>query len=156
MQVHLKIKFMSYKTSVTINRNSESVFNAIIQSVQSWWGNTNDTVSKIGDEFTTSFDKTFWKFKISELKPNTRIVWNCIDARHIHTGYDRIEKEWIGTSVEWNLEQKSLNETLLNFTHNGLVQELNCYEICTPAWEMFVTQSLKSFIETGKGMPHLS
>ena len=113
-------------------------------------------MSKLDDEFTTSFDKTFWKFKILEFKPNSKIVWQCIDAKHIHTGFDGIEKEWIGTNVEWNLEEKSHNETILNFTHNGLVPELNCYEICYPAWERFVTQSLKSFVETGKGMPHLS
>mgnify|MGYP000350774575 FL=1 len=147
---------MSYSTSVSIEASSEAVFNAIAQSVQKWWGNTNSAVSKLGDEFTTSFDKTFWKFKILEFKPNSKIVWQCIDAKHIHTGFDGIEKEWIGTNVEWNLEEKSHNETILNFAHNGLVPELNCYEICCPAWERFVTQSLKSFVETGKGMPHLS
>lgn len=152
----LKIRFMSYTTNVKIKANSETVFNAITQSVQEWWGNTNSVVSKVGDEFTTSFGKTFWKFKISKFEPNSRIVWNCIDAKHIHTGYDEIEKEWIGTFVEWNLKERSENEILLYFTHNGLTSELNCYEICTPAWESFVTQSLKSFVETGRGMPHLS
>lgn len=147
---------MSYSTSVLIKEKPEAVFNAIARSVQKWWGNTNSHVSKLGDEFTTSFDKTYWKFKISEFEPNSKIVWNCIDAKHIHSGYDGIEKEWIGTLVEWKLEGKNQNETFLNFTHNGLVPKLNCYEICFPAWERFVTQSLKSFVETGKGMPHLS
>lgn len=156
MQVLIKTKTMSYTTSVSIEANSKIIFNAITQSVQEWWGNTNTAVSKLDDEFTTSFNKTFWKFKILEFKPNYKIVWQCIDAKHIHTGFDGIEKEWIGTNVEWNLEEKSHNETILNFTHNGLVPELNCYEICYPAWERFVTQSLKSFVETGKGMPHLS
>lgn len=147
---------MSYRTNVSIKANSAVVFNAITHSIQEWWGNTDSAVSKLGDEFTISFDNTFWKFKISEFEPNSRIVWNCIDAKHIHTGYDEIEKEWIGTSVEWNLEEKSEDETLLYFMHNGLVPELNCYEICTPAWESFVAESLKSFVETGKRMPHLS
>ena len=52
---------MSYATSVSIKANSEAVFNAITQSVQEWWGSTNSAVSKLDDEFTTSFDKTFWK-----------------------------------------------------------------------------------------------
>lgn len=147
---------MSYSTSVSIKANSATVFNAITKSVKKWWGNTDFPVSKLDDEFTTSFDKTFWKFKILEFKPHSKIVWDCIDAKHIHTGYKGIEKEWIGTSVEWKLEEKNQNETILYFTHNGLVPELNCYEICFPAWEIFVTQSLKSFIESGKGMPHLS
>ena len=112
-------------------------------------------MTNINDVFTTSFDKTYWKFRISEFDPSTKVVWHCIDARHVHSGYDGIEKEWIGTSVEWVLEPKG-DSTTLHFSHNGLVPSLNCYEICTPAWEMFVTKSLKSFVETGKGMPILS
>jgi hypothetical protein len=148
---------MSYTEKVLIKGSRKQVFDAISRHVQEWWGNTDSQVTAVGDEFTTSFDKTYWKFKISEFEHNSKIVWNCIDARHIHTGYDGIEKEWEGTSVEWMLEEGSdKNETLLHFAHNGLKSDLNCYEICTPAWEMFVTKSLKNFIETGKGMPSLS
>ncbi|WP_301162011.1 hypothetical protein [uncultured Winogradskyella sp.] len=147
---------MSYTTMVSINGTKQEVFNAISQHVQKWWGNTDNSVSSVGDEFTTSFDSTYWKFRISEFEPNTKIVWKCVEAKHIHNGYDGIEKEWEGTIVEWVLEDKGQNAIILNFAHNGLVPELNCYEICFPAWERFVTQSLKSFVETGTGMPHLS
>lgn len=147
---------MPYKLKVLIKGNTRQVFEAITKNVQDWWGKTDSSVSSSNDEFTTSFGSTFWKFKISEFVPHSKIVWNCIEAKHIHTGYDGIEKEWVGTSVEWKLEAKNQKETLLYFTHNGLVPELNCYEICFPAWESFVSVSLKSFVETGKGMPHLS
>lgn len=147
---------MSYSEKVIINGSQKQVFDAISNQVQEWWGNTNNPVYAVGDEFTTRFDRTYWKFKISEFEPYNKIVWNCIEARHIHAGHEGIEKEWIGTSVEWVLEKSSDKETLLHFVHNGLVPELNCYETCFPAWEMFVTKSLKSFIETGKGMPSLS
>lgn len=147
---------MSYTTMVSINGTTQQVFNAISQHVQKWWGNTDNSVSSVGDEFTTSFDSTYWKFKISEFELNRKIIWKCTEAKHIHNGYEGIEKEWEGTLVEWVLEEKGQNETILNFAHNGLVPELNCYEICFPAWERFVTQSLKSFVETGTGMPHLS
>ena len=147
---------MSYKTQVLISGNRKQVFEAIAQQVQNWWGNTDYSVSAINDEFTTSFGQTYWKFKISTFEPYATIVWSCIDAKHIHDGYQGIEKEWIGTTVEWRLEAVNPNETLLHFAHNGLVPNLNCYEICFPAWERFVTKSLKSFIETGVGMPHLS
>lgn len=147
---------MSFTTKVLIKGSKEDVFEAISQHVQKWWGNTDSSVCKIGDEFTTSFDKTYWKFKISEYQPFSKIVWNCVDAKHIHSGYNGIEKEWIGTSVSWSLEKNGKMETYLHFTHNGLIPELNCYEICYPAWKRFVTQSLKDFVETGIGMPHLS
>lgn len=147
---------MSYSQKVLINGTPEQIFDAIANHVQAWWGNTDNGVAAIGDEFTTSFDQTYWKFRITQFEPNAKIVWHCTDARHIHKGYDDIEKEWVGTSVEWNIEESNGQQTALNFAHNGLTSDLNCYKICTPAWEMFVTKSLKSFVETGKGMPVLT
>jgi len=147
---------MSYTQQVTIASSSEKVFKAITENVQKWWGNTDLTTRKIGDEFTTSFDKTFWKFRLLELIPKNKIVWQCIDARHIHKGYEGIEKEWIGTTVQWTIHSKSDEESILTMQHNGLTPDLNCYEICTPAWDRFVTESLKRFVETGTGMPYLA
>jgi hypothetical protein len=147
---------MTYTQQVTISSNSERIFNAITENIPKWWGKTDFPVRKLGNEFTTSFDRTYWKFRISEFIPNSKIDWECIDARHIHQGFNGIEKEWVGTVVEWNINQISDSESILSFRHNGLTPDLNCYEICTPAWDRFVTVSLKSFIETGKGMPHLS
>ena len=148
---------MSYSTEVLIKGPASEVYTAISSQIEKWWGRTDYPVTKVGDEFTTSFDQTHWKFKITEFEPNKRIVWNCIDAKHIHEGYNGIEKEWLGTCVEWNLKETSDGkETQLHFIHNGLVSDLNCYEICYPAWEMFVTKSLKKFVETGEGMPYLA
>lgn len=146
----------SYSQTVLIKGSPQQVFQAIAQHVQDWWGNTDAPVSTIGDEFTTSFANTHWTFRISAFVPHTSIIWECIDAKHIHAGYEGIEKEWLGTSVVWTLEATENDQTLLHFTHDGLTADLTCYEICTPAWDMFVPKSLKSFVETGKGMPSLS
>lgn len=146
---------MSYTTTVLIKGTKEQVFNAISKNIEKWWGKTDNSVSSVDEDFTTSFDNTYWKFKISEYKPNTKIVWKCIEAKHIHTGYSDIEKEWEGTFVVWTLKEKSQNETILHFAHNGLIPTLNCYDICFPAWENFVTKSLKQYVETGIGIPYL-
>jgi hypothetical protein len=44
--------------------------------------------------------------------------------------------------------------TAVAFAHEGLTPEVECYEVCTNAWSMFVTGSLKSLIETGEGQPY--
>ena len=147
---------MSYSEKVLIKGSPQQVFKAISGNVHQWWGKTDAPVNQINDEFTTSFAETFWKFRITLFEPDKKIVWTCIEAKHIHSGHEGIEKEWLGTSVEWVLEEQADEKsTLLSFTHNGLVPELNCYDICYPAWEKFVTKSLKSFVESGKGMPAL-
>ena len=146
---------MSFTLQVGINAASDKVFEAITKHVKDWWGTTDKTVTSVGDEFTTRFDKTYWKFRISELELNSKIEWKCIEAHHVHEGYENIEKEWEGTWVKWLIHQESPDWTTLTFTHNGLESNLNCYGICTPAWEMFVTKSLKKFVESGQGMPAL-
>jgi len=143
---------MAFKLDVWIASNPERVFNAINQHLHDWWGETDFTVNAVGDVFTTQFKPTRWTFKVTAFIPNQRIVWECIEAYHVHTGMTGIEKEWLGTTVKWSLREEQ-GGTQVRFQHVGLTRELNCYEVCSPAWEMFVTGSLKQFVETGKGMP---
>lgn len=116
---------MSYKQEVIINARPEKVFDAIAKDVQKWWGFTNSPVNKVGDEFTTRFSPTYWKFRISEFLPGEKISWECIDATHVHRGYENIEKEWVGTVASWELKSEN-EQTKVNFSHNGLTTELNC------------------------------
>jgi uncharacterized protein YndB with AHSA1/START domain len=44
-------------------------------------------------------------------------------------------------------------KTQLKFTHEGLVPEYECFQICNDAWTHYVQGSLKELIETGKGKP---
>lgn len=46
-------------------------------------------------------------------------------------------------------------KTIIEFLHEGLTPESKCYNICAPTWDLFITESLKSFIETGVGKPYI-
>ncbi len=46
--------------------------------------------------------------------------------------------------------------TTITLTHEGLTPQLHCYETCNTAWDFFVLDSLKAYLETGKGDPHLN
>ena len=114
---------MSFTQKVHIKGSPQQVFEAITVQVQQWWGYTDFPVHKVGDTFTTRFEQTHWKFRITAFEPFQKIVWTCVEALHVHEGYENIEQEWIDTSVEWKLEATGENETLLHFTHQGLVPE---------------------------------
>lgn len=45
--------------------------------------------------------------------------------------------------------------TEVRFTHEGLVPEVECYDVCWVAWGGYVTGSLHDLITTGKGQPNL-
>ncbi len=145
---------MSFKTEVIIEGSPSQVFEALTKGVQQWWGYTDNTVHKMSDVFTTSFDKTYWKFEITEYVPHSKLTWSCIDARHIHEGYNGIEKEWLDTNVKWEIVPL-LDKVKVYFEHEGLVPELNCYELCSNVWQMFLVSSLKKYVETGEGKPSL-
>jgi Activator of Hsp90 ATPase homolog 1-like protein len=140
---------MNYTQKIVITVRPEVIFKAITQQLNDWWGKTDSAVAKVGDEFTTSFGNAFWKFKILEYMPNEILTWLCVD------GKPEFNAEWIGTTINWNISLVE-GKTELSFTHDGLTPEFKCYDICAPTWDMFITSSLKSFIETGIGKPHQS
>jgi hypothetical protein len=60
---------------------------------------------------------------------------------------------WAGTSVTWQLMPVE-NGTKLVFTHDGFAQVDEVYEETRGNWRYFL-DSLKSYLETGKGTPGL-
>lgn len=140
---------MNYSQNIKVSASSEKIFKAITSQLNDWWGRTDKSVSKIGDEFTTSFGKAYWKFKILDYKENEILTWKCI------AGEPEFNAEWIDTTIYWNISS-SEGMTKISFLHDGLIPEFKCYDICAPTWDMFITQSLKMFVETGKGNPHYS
>ncbi len=139
---------MDYSKEIVYRTSPETLFNAITRNLELWWGRTDQGVGKPGDEFKTSFGKAFWKFIITEIVPNEKVTWECIE------GQPEFEREWVGTKLHWSIVPNS-DKTLLNFRHEGLTPAFECYDVCAPTWDMFITTSLKRFVETGKGMPHL-
>lgn len=138
---------MDYSKEIYFDCSSETLFEAITQRLELWWGKTDTPVFKVSDEFKTSFGKAFWKFKIKEFESNTNVVWECID------GQPEFEHEWVGTTLHWLISSEG-EKTKLSFTHVGLTPSFECYDVCAPTWDMFLCKSLKSFVEMGKGMPH--
>ena len=52
---------MNYNREVVVNASTQNAFEALAKSVDKWWGKIDKPVNKIGDEFTVTFGKTFWK-----------------------------------------------------------------------------------------------
>ncbi len=45
-------------------------------------------------------------------------------------------------------------QTAVKFTHEGLVPQYECYDVCRKAWTHYVQDSLRSLIAAGKGQPN--
>lgn len=143
---------MDYTNKIKIFADTKNCFNAVSQQVDKWWGKVDNRVSKVGDEFSVHFGATEWRFKITEFIPFERITWHCIKAVHIHGGMTGIEQEWLNTKVKWHFRELN-GKTEISFLHEGLISEMNCYQVCKQGWDFFTSTSLKEYLETGKGQP---
>jgi len=144
---------MDYKTKIISSANIEASFDAIANGLDKWWGKVDNSISKIGDEFSIFFGKTEWRFKIVEYVPFEKITWKCIKATHVHEGLNNIEGEWLHSELYWNFVETK-GKTDIKLYHKGLTPNLNCYEVCKSGWDFFISTSLKKYLETGKGDPH--
>ena len=139
----------NYHSSITANIDSKKAFESISR-VSEWWATHFEGDSKkSGDVFTVRFGETFVTFKVVEVVPGKKIAWQVTDC-HLHWLKDK--KEWAGTEIDWEVVAKG-NATQINFTHVGLVPEIECYNDCSKGWNFFVKDSLFKFITEGKGLP---
>lgn len=145
---------MDYNSSMITTKKPDLVFKAITSEVDKWWGKVDQSVSKLGDEFSIFFGETEWRFEITNYDPNKTVIWNCIKANHHHDGLKNIQQEWLHTEIIW--EFRSTKEgTSINLTHKGLHEQLNCYDVCKMGWDYYFKSSLKNYLETGNGNPYL-
>lgn len=138
-------------TSLSVAQSTENVFNAI-NNVRGWWSERIDGITdQIGQEFTYQ-RKDIHKctMKVVELVPDKKVVWLVLDN---YFSFTQDQSEWKGTRVEFEISKDGEN-TVLNFTHRGLVPEHECYNICFDAWTFYITESLKDLIIKGVGQPN--
>ncbi len=143
----------SYSQSVKITGTKEEVFDALTLNIDKWWGVVDQPASELGTIFKVSFGEAFWVFKVIDFKKNNLASWECVESNQVHAGLKGIKEEWLGTKLFWNLQSEGDKSVKVNFTHEGLVPNFNCYDVCSKAWDYFITDSLKAFVENGIGKP---
>lgn len=139
-----------YTSTITVNASPRQAYDAI-NDVAGWWGRITGTTTSVGDEFVYVVPGLHYSgFHVTELEPGARIAWLVTGS---YLDFIEEKQEWNGTTVEFDIRATEDGSTIV-FTHRGLVPSVECYGVCTDAWGMFVRSSLKSFIETGTGMPY--
>jgi hypothetical protein len=121
-----------------------------ISNVPGWWGITFSGVSeKQNDEFVVKMGgDSFFNFTVTELIPGKRVVWLITDC---YMPWYADKKEWANTKLIFDVTENN-GVTNLNFTHEGLTPEAECYKDCEPGWTHWIKTSLFSYFTTGKGV----
>lgn len=140
---------MDYHTTIFVDASLDETLKKIGQ-VNLWWAkNFSGSAQKKNDKFSVTFGETFVDFQVSELVPGKKVSWKVSDC-NLH--WITSKKEWNDTEVVFELSPDK-DKTRLDFTHFGLVPEVECYKDCEIGWNGHITMSLAKFINEGKGEP---
>lgn len=136
------------QSSITANISAAEAISKI-SKVPDWWGiNFSGSAEKLNDKFEVKMGgDSFFNFTVAELVPGKRVVWLVTDC---NMPWYTDKKEWANTKVIFDLAESN-GVTTLNFTHEGLTPEVECYKDCKPGWTHWITTSLLSYFNTGKG-----
>jgi hypothetical protein len=144
------MKNKDYKINLVVNVPIPKAF-ARINNVSEWW--TGDLVGdsqQLNDEFTVRFgDVHVSTQKLIEFLPDNKVVWLVTDSR---LNFIKQEDEWTNTTISFELSTRD-DKTQIQFTHHGLVPEVECYDGCTKGWDYYIKGSLFKLITEGKGNP---
>lgn len=139
-----------YHTHFTVTATPREAFDAI-NNVTGWWTeNMKGKSKKLNDEFSVQFgDVHYSKQKLVEVVPGKKVVWLVTDSA---LNFITDKQEWTNTQIHFELSAEG-KKTRVDFTHLGLVPDVECFDACSNAWSQYIQGSLKKLIDTGKGEP---
>lgn len=130
----------NYTYCFKTKKKSKEVFD-ILQNIKEWWfGIYEETITgesqKINDEFSFSAGggMHFTKQKLVELIPNKRIAWQVMEC---DLTFLENTREWENTHIAFDISELE-TETLITFTHIGLIPQIECYDSCSSAWTQYL------------------
>ncbi|MFP3914351.1 MAG: SRPBCC family protein [Actinomycetota bacterium] len=122
----------------------DEVYRAVAtpEGISGWWTTDTTGSSEVGGQLSFRFgDAGGFEMEILDLDPAGHIRWKVTDG----------PEEWIGTDVDWALDQRD-EYTIVNFKHEGWRQPVEFMHHCSTKWATFLL-SLKEMVETGRGRP---
>lgn len=136
--------------TIEVAKSPKNVFKAITSDIAKWWGGKDfeGSSTKLNDEFIINHPGAHYsKQKLIEVIPDKRVAWLVTESK-----LDWIEKdkaEWTGTRIIFELTPKG-DKTIINFTHDGLVPEKECYDRVEQGWNIVIKEWLFNYIADGK------
>ena len=142
---------VNFTTTFTVDRTPEEAF-AAINNVRGWWsGNIDGDTDTLGGEFTYRYEDIHRSTqRITEFVPGKRVVWHVLDG---YLNFTDDKTEWTGTNIAFDISTTD-GTTEVQFTHIGLVPDLECFDSCSGAWGFYINTSLRNLIATGDGQPN--
>lgn len=140
-----------YTTSFTVSRSPQEAY-AAVNDPRAWWSQEITGITdQVGAEFRYRYqDVHRCTIRVTELIPAQKVVWRVLDN---YFDFVDDQTEWKDTEIVFEISETS-GGAEVRFTHVGLVQQYECYEVCSNAWAGYLDGSLRDLIDTGAGRPN--
>lgn len=128
---------------------------ATAEGVHHWWTRNCQMEEKVGGRARFPFpDADFYAIAtVTRLEPDQCVEWEITESRHPEKSGWADLHDWEGTHIRFEINSIDENQSRLQFTHIGL-GPLECAESCSSLWQFYLNQSLRKYLETGKGKPY--
>lgn len=148
---HLTKESQDFSATIIVNRSAAEAYNAI-KNFRGWW---SEEIEGNTDELNEIFfyhykDIHLCKIRLIEMIPDKKLVYQVIENEF---NFIEDKSEWVDTKLIFDITAEG-SKTKITFTHKGLVPAYECYQVCNDAWTGYITNSLRNFIENGKGNPN--
>jgi uncharacterized protein YndB with AHSA1/START domain len=145
----------SIQNEVRIAAPAAQVYRALstTEGHRAWWTSDCELGSRLGERAVFRFDRPQGSppglmevtFRIDALEAGRRVALTCVANQN--------NPEWQDTALTFRLEEQD-GTTRVALDHAGFRARTPLYEMCVGGWAHFMG-SLKSYVETGVGQPHL-
>ena len=141
----------NFTTSINVDKDISQAFN-YIRNFRAWWSEEIEgKTDQLNETFFYHYKNVhLCKIKLIEMVADKKLIYQVIENEF---NFTKDKTEWNNTKLIFDLSTEG-DKTKIVFTHEGLVPEYECYNVCYDAWTSYIQGSLKNFIETGKGKPN--
>jgi hypothetical protein len=141
----------NYTSTITVDQSAEKAFHSIMD-FRAWWSEEIEgSTDKLNETFFYHYkDVHLCKIKLIEIVPDKKLVYEVVENDF---NFTRDKTEWVNTKLIFDISTDG-EKTKIQFTHEGLVPEYECYTVCEDAWTSYIQGSLKELISTGNGRPN--
>jgi hypothetical protein len=141
----------SFTTTFSVDQTPQEVF-AAITNVPGWWSEeVRGGTTQAGDVFTYHFEDVHrCKMRVTEAVPGRKVSWLVVEN---YFDFIADQGEWVDTTISFDITEAG-GRTVVDFRHDGLVEQYECFEVCTKAWDFYIGTSLRNLIVTGEGQPN--
>jgi len=144
------MKTVNYHTSITAQVGVREAIEKI-NRLPAWW--TRDfegSAQKLDDVFTLRFGDTWVTCRVVDAVADKRLEWEITDC---HLPWLADKTEWKNTNLIWEFSAGQ-DSTQVDFTHVGLIPEVECYDTCVEGWDFYIKESLFKLLTQNQGLPN--